>query len=245
VQEREPNDSMKQATQVSLTNAIRGRFNRAGDRDCFEFRATRGERVAFRAATRSLGSGCDAFIELHAADGKRLARSNPSAADEGVLIWTFASNGVYRLTVEEAAGASGPEMQYEIRAQPAAGFALRLEADVVNVPPGGTFDLKGNVVRGDYKGPVTVALEGLPTGFIVASNSVAEGKTNLALRVTAPETLVPGTWQTFSIAGVAKRDGKEVRVEASTAPAWRRQMPLRLHPPPEFDGEVTLGVVAP
>jgi hypothetical protein len=243
--EREPNDTVSQATRVSLPDTIQGRFDRAGDGDFFEFRANEGERWEFCAATRSIGSACDVLLELHAADGKRVARSNPSAADEGVLNYRFATGGVYRLMVKEAAGLFGPAMRYEIAARPAAGFNLTLDTDRVNVTPGKTFELKVNVVRGDHKGPITARVEGLPGAFILTNNLIAEGKTNVTLRVSAPGTLVAGSWQTFFVLGRARREGREVRVRASTAPSWRRQMPLRLHPPREFDGEVTLGVVAP
>lgn len=243
--EREPNDNVSQATRIASTNTVRGRFDRAGDRDRFEFRARKGERLEFRAATRSIGSACDALLELHSTDGKRLARSNPSAADEGVLTHQFAESGIYRLAVEEASGAFGPEMHYEIVVRPSAGFAVGLDTDRVNVVPGKSFELKLTLARGDYKGAVTAKVEGLPGAFTVTNSAIAEGKTNVTLRLTAPETLMPGTWQTFSIVGVARRDGREVRVRASTASAWRKQLPLRLYPPPEFDGEITLGVAAP
>ena len=100
--EREPNDTAAKATKISLTNTITGRFDKAGDRDCYEFTASKGERLEFRAATRSLGSPCDAVLQIDSADGKRLARSNPSAADEGVITYSFTEHGTYRLSVEEA-----------------------------------------------------------------------------------------------------------------------------------------------
>jgi hypothetical protein len=220
-----------------------GRFDKMNDRDCYEFTATKGERLEFRAASRSIGSACDAVLQLDSTDGKRLARSNPSAADEGVLTFLFPSNGTYRLTVEEATGASGSNMNYQITTRPAAGFALTLDTDRVNVAPGKSFDLKITATRGDYKGAVTLGLDGLAETFALTNNVIAAGKTNVTMRVTAPETLAPGTWKTFHVIGTAKRDGKEVHVRASTAPALRRLLPLRLYPPREFDGEVALGVM--
>jgi hypothetical protein len=245
VMEREPNGTAAKASKTFLTNSISGRFDKAGDRDWYEFTAHKGERLEFRAATRSLGSPCDAVLQVHSADGKRLARSNPSAADEGVVTHAFTSDGIYRLTVEEATGAFGSNMIYRITARPAAGFALTLDTDRVNVAPGKSFDLKVTVTRGDHKGAVALGLEELPETFTFTNNVIAEGKTNVTMKVTVPETVTPGTWQTFSVFGAAKRDGKEVRLRASTAPALRRQLPLLLHPPPEFDEVVALGVTSP
>ncbi len=240
--EREPNDTAAKATRISLTNSIKGRFDKSSDRDWYEFAARKGERYEFRAATRSLGSPSDAVLQIHSADGKRIARSNPSAADEGVVKYAFTDNGTYRLSVEEAIGAFGSNIFYRITARPAVGFALTLDTDRVNVAPGKSFDLKVTVTRDDHKGAVTIGLEELPETFIVTNNVIAEGKSNVTMKVIAPETLEIGTWQTFSVVGMAKRDGKEVRVRASTAPALRRQLPLFLYPPPEFDGVIALGV---
>jgi hypothetical protein len=239
--EREPNDTPAKATKMFVTNSISGRFDKVSDRDWYEFTAHKGERLEFRAATRSLGSPCDAVLQIHSADGKRLARSNPSAADEGVVTHAFTSDGTYRLAVEEATGAFGSNMFYRIMARPAAGFALTLDTDRVNVAPGKSFEIKVTVTRGDHKGAVTLGVDELPETFTLTNNVIAEGKTNVTMKVIAPETVTPGTWQTFSVFGAAKRDGQEVRVRASTAPALRRQLPLLLHPPPELDGVIALG----
>jgi len=242
--EREPNDTAAKAMKVSIADTIEGRFNKAGDRDCYEFTLAQGERLEFRVATRSLGSVCDAMLQLDSADGQRLARSNPSAADEGVLTYSFPSNGMYRLTIEEATGAYRSNIFYRIIARPAAGIALTLDTDRVNVAPGKSFDLKVNVTRSDYKGAVTLGLENFREGFALTNNVIADGKSNVTMRVTAPDTLTPGTWQTFSVVGTVKRDGKEIRTRASTAPALRRRLPQMLYVPPELDGEVALGVIS-
>ena len=243
--EREPNDIPAKAAKILLTNNVAGRFDKAGDRDWYEFTAAKGERLEFRAATRSLGSPCDAILQIHSADGKRVARSNPSAADEGIITFTFTNAGTYRLSVVEATDAFGPEMFYRIAVKPAAGFGLTLDTDRVNVAPGKSFEMKVTATRGDFKGAITLGVENLPGAFALTNNVIVEGKTNVTMKVTVPETLTPGTWQTLSIFGTAKRDGKEMRIRASTAPALRKQLPLLLHPPPEFDGVIALGVVQP
>jgi hypothetical protein len=96
ITEREPNDVAGKSTRISLFDGINGRFAQATDRDCYEFAARLGQRVEFRAATRSVGSPADVILEMQGADGARLARSNPTAGDEGILTHRFASNGNYR-----------------------------------------------------------------------------------------------------------------------------------------------------
>lgn len=243
--ESEPNDATNQATKIEWETGVNGRFDRANDRDCFEFTARKGDRLEFRAATRSVGSPCDVLMQIESSDGKRLARSNPSAADEGVVLQSFPSNGVYRLLVEEANGVFGPNMVYRIVSRRAAGFTLSLDNDTFNAAPGKEFDLKVTVTRGDYKGAVSLALEGFADSLIFTNHVIAEGKSNVTMKVTVPESFLPGSWRPFSVVGTAKRNGDEVQVRASTAPALRKRWPLMLYPPVEFDGVIALGVTEP
>jgi len=237
--EKEPNDT--RANLFSIADGINGRFDKAQDRDLYEFASRKGERVEFRAATRSLGSACDAMLTLESVDGKRLGRSNPSMADEGVLAYSFPSNGTYRLVVEEAAGAFGPHLVYHIAAEQG-GLALSLETEHVSAPPGKTFDLKVIAGRGEFKGAITLAVDGPAGPLAITNNVIAEGKSNVTVKVMVPESLAPGTLHELTVSGSAKRDGKEVHARASTAPAWRRPLPLMLYPPPEFEGVLVLGV---
>jgi hypothetical protein len=243
--EKEPNDMPAKVTKISLPGEILGTFSKPGDRDRYEFTTGKGERLEFRAATRSLGSPCDLVLQLDSTEGKRLARSNPSAADEGVLTHTFTNGGTHRLTVQETSGAHGSNLVYRITARPAAGFALTLDTDRVNVAPGKTFDLKVNAVRGDHKGAIKLALENFPEALILTNSVIAEGKTNVTMKVRASESLAPGTWKTFSVTGSGTRSNDTARVRAGTSPALRRQLPLLLHAPPEFDGVIALGVTRP
>ena len=237
--EKEPNDT--RANLFSLADGINGRFDKAQDRDLYEFTSHKGERVEFRAATRSLGSTCDVVLTIESANGNRLARSNPSTADEGVLAYSFPSNGTYRLVVEEAAGAFGPHLVYHIAAEQG-GLVLSLETEHVSAAPGKTFDLKVIAGRGEFKGAIKVAVDGPAGPLVITNNIIAEGKSNVTMKVTVPESFAPGTLHELTVRGSAKRDGKETSARASTAPAWRRHLPLSLYPPPESEGVLILGV---
>ncbi len=245
VMEREPNDKVANATKVLLSEGINGRFDKLNDRDCYEFTASEGQRIEFRAATRSVGSPCDVMLELQSAGGARLARSNPSSADEGMLTHRFASNGVYRLAVEEAIGGFGPNCVYHIGAQSAAGFDLTVDNDRINVEPGKAFELKVTCVRGDYKGPVTLSIKSDSDALTITNNVIGEGKTNTTMKVTVPENFAPALPRFFSVIGTATRDGAEMRVRASTGPALRRRFPQMLYLPVELEGVIALGLTAP
>ena len=245
--ESEPNDTVSQATKVSTDAGINGRFDKENDRDCYEFAARKNERLEFRAATRSLGAPCDVILEIQSLDGKMLARSNPTAGDEGIVSHKFTSDGSYCLIVEEATGASGPNCVYHVSAQPAAGFGLTIESDTFNVTAGKTFDLKVTIIRGDYKGAVKLGLEGIDS-LAWTNSTIAEGKSNATMKVTVPDALAPGTLQFLSVFGTARRDGQDVRVRPAiaAAPTGRRRAPPQMpNPLPEFSGEVALGIMKP
>lgn len=239
--EREPNNGAEKATRFTLGESLNGRFENGGDRDWFTCEARAGERWEIRAATRSIGSSCEVALRLEDAKGKLLARSNPAAADEGVLTHTFATNGPVRLLVEDTSGATRANAVYRIVTRRWPGFDLTIEADRFNVAPGGAFDLKVTATRGDYKGPITLSLSGLPDGFSLTNKVIAEGKTNITAKVRAPTTLTAGTWHTFAVTGSGKGSPKTT---ASTLPALRKQLPLMLFPPAELDGALVLGISA-
>ena len=243
--ESEPNNTAAQATKVFLPAVITGRFDQAGDRDAYEFAVKKGERWEFRAATRRLGSPCDAVLRIESAGGQVLARSNPSAADEGVVTHTFEKEGTARLFVEEVIGASGSNCFYRVTAQRFAGFSLTLDTDRVNAAPGKPFDLKVSCARTDYKGAVTLALEGWPGELALTNHIIAAGQSNTTMRVTLPDSATPATFRPVSVWGSASRNGEEVRVPASTGPALRRRFSRLLYPPPEWDGPVAIGVTVP
>jgi hypothetical protein len=235
-------ESRKKRVRLRVPCGVSGRFEQPGERDAFEFAAKKGERVEFAAASRSLGSPCDVLLKIETADGKSLAMSNPTGVDEGIVSFRAASNGVFRLVVEEMSGLSGPNALYRVVGRPAAG-TLTTETERVEAAPGGTFELKVATSRREFKGPVTLRVVGLE-GCTLTNNVLGEGKTNLTLKVTLPPTWSPATARVFAVEGYAERDGQSVIVRASTAPALRRRFPAWLHVPPHLEGSILLGVTA-
>jgi hypothetical protein len=106
--EHEPNDKPANATQVSLSDGINGRFDKPADHDCYEFAARKGERIEFRAATRSLGSPCDVVLELQSTGGAQLRARTRRRRTRVFSRTNLVSNGTYRLVAEESRGAFGP-----------------------------------------------------------------------------------------------------------------------------------------
>jgi hypothetical protein len=239
INETEPNDSTPQ--KVTIPAAIRGRFAKAKDRDCFQFEAKKSERLVFLSQTRSLGSPCDAYLRLETLDGKRLAESPLTGAEESSLTNTFKEPGGYRLIVEEAAQAGGPEFFYRLEIKPfQAGFNLSVDTDKVQGPVGGTAEIKITPERHGYDGPIQLSVEPTDLGLALEPNEIS-GKTNsTTLKLRLPATLQPAELVHLRITGRAQIDGRDFTAIASTRPALRKLFPHIPWPPPELDGWIGL-----
>jgi hypothetical protein len=108
---------------------------------------------------------------------------------------------------------------------------------------GDTFELKVNIVRGDYKEAVALAVEGIEN-LTVTNNVIGAGKTNVTMKVQLPASIEPAIPRHITVFGQARNRADAPRVKASTAPALRRMSPQMLYALPEFDESVAVGVKA-
>ena len=241
--EVEPNDDGAHAQPIRLPVELCGRFDQPGDRDVFEFQAGKGERMVFAGRTRSLGSPCDLFLQFQTTNGTKLAGSNATGADEGVLTNRFNASGTYRLVVEELNRNGGPAFAYHIVARELKpGFALSTETERASVPAGDAIEIDVKAERRDYDGPIQLAVAGLPEGFNV-SNAVISAITNATkLKISVPADLGLGDFFLFSIVGSAVVDGANASERTSTLPALRSLFPELRHPPAELDGLMALSI---
>jgi hypothetical protein len=241
--EHEPNNAAEVATPIKLSGAIGGHFNSANDVDVFRFTAQAKQEIAFRARTRSIGAGCDVMLRIENGKGEVLAKSNVSAADEGVVTHTFSEAGEHRLIIQEVIGAFGPTAFYRIEVSEPAGFALTLDSDRVEASARGAFKVKVNCVRSGFKGPVVLAISGLD-GLTLTNNVIAPGASNVTFTATLPTNAVAATAHMFKITGMARSKTNAPVVTASTAPAWQKAFPQMLYAPSELESFVTLGITA-
>lgn len=138
VLEAEPNDAPEAvtATPASLPVAFNGIIGKAGDVDCFRFRATKGQRFQFHAMANSLGSPLDPLIWVKPVGGKvnaavqRATDSRPNQlglapagglnreSHDPVLEFVAAADGEYVLGVEDERGAGGADYVYRVEVRP-------------------------------------------------------------------------------------------------------------------------------
>jgi len=241
--ESEPNDTPEKATKIAIPSTVIGRLDRAGDQDFYQFTASKGQHVSFRAATRSIGSMASLSLRLLKSDGSTLAESKPEAADEGMVDAVIPSDDIYHLLVTDLNRAGGPGMIYHIQAeQLRPGFSLSVESEHLNAAPGGTVALKVTAVRRDYAGPITLSLRGDGPSLALENQTIPKGKLETDLQIKLPEDLKLTKPLIVNIVGKATIGDDQVEQTAGTLPALKLVFPRLPYPPPELDGVVAIGI---
>lgn len=243
VAEAEPNDSISTPQPLPLPTRLNGWFQRPADRDVFEFRAAKGERISFTGRTRSLGSPCDLLLQLQTTNGTRIAESNATGGDEGALTNRFTADGVYHLVVEELNRGGSANFHYQIAAAELhPGVAVTTETDRISGPAAASLEVEVKLERRDYDGPVTLAADGLPDSFKL-ENNVVPAKTNVAkLKIITPPDVALGDYFPFRIVARGSDAGRDFATRASTLPALRAAFPALRYPPMELDGLLLLSI---
>ncbi|NDF01659.1 MAG: hypothetical protein EB034_25860 [Verrucomicrobia bacterium] len=182
------------------------------------------------------------MLQLRDLKGTAIASSSPNDAGEGSVTNTIPADGTYFLVVDELIRRGGPQHAYRIEAALLApGFTLDTEVEKVEATPGGSFTVKVNATRNDYSGTIALSVLGLNDAQL-SEAVIKEKGTNGTLKVTLPESAMPGSLTHFQIVGKAKVGETEIQSLTRTTPALRKLFPS--FPPRELDGFIALGVKA-
>ena len=166
--EIEPNNTVTNATPITLPCAVNGRIDPPGDVDRFSFKAKKGERLTFRLAGASLGSALDAWVRIEDAAGKQLAFADDAttAVHDPVLSWTAPSDDTFLVAVGDLFHKGDPTYRYRLDiTPPRPDFRATVDAHTYAVGRGLTNTIKLTVTQSD--GGVTnlvATVNGLPAG---------------------------------------------------------------------------------
>lgn len=239
--EVEPNDTASQATAVMAPCAVSGVLGKEGDRDFFEVLAIKGQRLTFRAVSRSVGSPAIPYMQLQKADGASIGETAVTANEEETLSVVVPETGSYRLLVEDLLKRSGPSYAYRVEIETGGGFSLSLKPDpkAVNkfvTPIGdGAFALDLVVARNGYTGPIQLSLENAP-GFRLHGDEIPANGAAARLMVVASAEVPPGSFHAIRVVGRANVDGRDVTSAVSTLALNRTKAPQNPYPPAWADG---------
>jgi hypothetical protein len=243
VEPKRATNSNSDILEVPFPGVINGRFEVPGELDIYRFNAWKGQRLLLRARTRSLGSPCDLQLRLLQADGKKLAEPDPSGADEGSLTNTIPADGQFRLEVSELNRGGGIDFVYRIElTELTPGFELALASDKCEAAPSDLCELKVEVSRRDFDGPIELHIDGLDTTLMQGPAIIAEKKNEVILKFSVPASSHVGELKTFRVMGRARIGGRDYEAWAGTLKPWLEAFPELKNPWPGVNGLVFLSV---
>jgi hypothetical protein len=242
--EREPNNSLAEATPVAFPSVVNGNLDKQGDRDFFRFKAKKGQRIHALARTRELGSACEVFLALLKADGNKIAEARQDR--QTILAADIPADGEYIIQVDDLliAGPATHDHAYRIDLDDTyVGFRLYTDQLQYNAPQGGTFTVKVMAQRPDFSGPIELAVEGLGDGAVLAGNKL-DG-TECYPKITLPANLPAGEMRFAKIVGKAKVGDQVVTVPLNQRETLRTLFPNTEIVPAEFVDTIAIGVGPP
>lgn len=203
---------------IELPVCASGRIAAPGDVDAYRFTAQKGQRLAFRIESRTLGFPLDAVLVVTDASGKQLARvDDVGRLADAEVSFLPPSDGQYSVEVHDLFKAGSPRHAYVLHAGPQRGdFALGVAAASFTTAAGKKLEIAVTVDRRNgFAEEIAVAVEGLPAGAKAeAVKSAAKGDTAKAVKLV----LEPGgSTHSGPIRIVGRGTGEPRLVRAATA----------------------------
>jgi hypothetical protein len=194
-EEKEPNDTPKQATRIVLPCGVNGRIGTKRDLDHFIFNAAKGKAIRLEVFARRFGtvlqSQLDSQLDVMTPDGKILASNDdqtPAMKDSG-LVFTPPADGEYVVRIRDLNNKGGEGFVYYLEcdfARP--DFTIKCDPTKAMIGPGSRTALFATVNRvNGFAGPVKVEVKGLPAGVSVNPLTIPANMTQGLLVVSAAE----------------------------------------------------------
>ncbi len=195
--EDEPNNTIREAQQISQPIIINGRIEQSGDVDFYQFKGSADDQVVAEVHGRRLGSPLDSLLRLTDSTGKIL-QWNDDYEDkasglcthfaDSYLITRLPNDGIYTIQLSDTQNHGGYDYTYRLRvSSPQPDFALRLTPSSINVRAGQTIPIQVHAIRKDgFKGDITIKLNNTPAGFQLSGNRIPGGCESVRMTLTVP-----------------------------------------------------------
>jgi hypothetical protein len=180
--EVEPNNTHQQATPAVLPVALNGVISKAGDVDCFRFKAKKGAVYDVHCYARRLGSPLDSVMTISYFGGGALIANDDAIGPDSYFRWTVPEDKEYVLSVTDHLGKGGPTYFYRVEITP---VRPRLSLSIpkvglfsqerltVPVPRGNRYAALMSAARADFGGELVMGTEDLPAGITVSGENMA------------------------------------------------------------------------
>ena len=221
VLEAEPNNAAAAAKSVTVRAVVNGRIDQPGDKDNWQLPLTKGQAVRIECRAALLGSPLAAEIVLRDEAGKDLARADAlDAGGDPALNFTAPADGKFTLEVgDKFAARGGAAFAYRIRIAPpkkTPDFEIVIPDSLAHDGEGAK-NLEVQILRsGDFKGPISLHVDGLPAGITAEDVALADGAPKGALVLKSTPNL-PVTTALLKVTGTADIEGKPVQRIAHVA----------------------------
>ncbi|MDA3927026.1 MAG: PPC domain-containing protein [Kiritimatiellae bacterium] len=240
--EKEPNNSTGKAYMVDLPFIINGCINMPEDKDFYQFKGKKGEKVVAEVMARRLNSPLDSSLMIISPSGNCIGFNddlmdigsglNTHHADSYVNV-TLPEDGTYTCIITDTQHKGGNAYAYRLRlSAPQPDFDIRLVPSHVYMTSGGTDTLKAHLIRRDgFRGPVKLNLKG-PEGFVLQAKPFGDTQTVMQVKI---KTTLKGLDEPVKlvIEGEATVNGKTIKREAVAAEdrmqafLWRHLVPAQ------------------
>jgi len=226
INEKEPNDNFKNATQIITPQIINGRIQKKGDVDVYKFRCVKGKKIVCEVYSRCLNYPLDSYISLFDSTGKKLI-SNDDYYDKTFdtithhadyyIYYEVPEDGIYYLMIRDINGNGGDEYIYRLRIEEAKpDFKIFVVPSSINIVSGNTVSFFVYAIRKDgFDGEIEVLLKDAPAGLILSGNKIPKGKDKICMTITLDSTF-KFTDNPFKIKieGIANINGKIIKSDA-------------------------------
>ena len=167
-------------------------------------------------APNSVSSASLVLMEITDPAGKPVGRAKLSLTADAVKASHYLANpkvGKYTITLKSVGGMTAVHRVagYQLEVLPArVDFRLTAGSDCLSVTQGSALEIPVMANRsGECKGAIRLKVEGLPEGVTVENDVIAEGKNDVKLKFTIPDTLTSTRYE-IRLAGVAAIADEEV-----------------------------------
>lgn len=197
--ENEPNNTLAEATAVSLPLAFNGIIQSPGDVDSYRFTAQKGRVYEIECFARRIRSGLDPVMTLYNAAGAAVAGNDDSRGPDSYFRFGIPEDGEYILQVSDHLKSGRADWVYrvefhEVRPSLTVGIP-RVEQygqyrQQIYVPRGGRFGTVLNFSRADFGGELVLEGSDLPPGLQMVTETVPANQVQWPVVFEATEDAV-------------------------------------------------------
>lgn len=196
VLESEPNELPENATRFEAPMALNGVISAAGDVDCYQFTAKKGQAFDIRVLARQIRSPLDPVLSVRRAGGAGIGANDDSGGPDAYLRFSAPADDTYVLSIKDHLGSGGADYVYRVELKPVRpelvlGLPERRQYfDITaSVPQGNRTAILVSAKRKDFGGELAIEMRDLPSGVSIETVPMAANQSTTPVLLRAE----PGT----------------------------------------------------